>query len=358
VASELSWKGKGLRVEQRTRFPEEEETRLTFHAATPVPLALKIRHPAWAVSGLTVDVNGKREPGATAPGSYVTVAREWRDGDVVTVRVPMGMRVEPLPGDAKTVALFYGPILLAGDLGRDGLTDAVRYGPGAPPVRRLPPVEVPALVASDPGTLLAAVKPAGAPLTFKTAGIGHPHDVTLLPFYKASDQRYTVYWKLASAAEWEKQQSDAAAAERERRGRSDQAFDRVDIDDPQAETAHGYRGESTGHWDYEGRGIRETRGGWFSYEMKVLPDRPMVLGFTYLGSEGRPRLFDVMVDGQTIATKTVEYHPTELLDAEYPIPIALTRGKEKVTVRFQAQPDASSAPIFEVRLTAAPAQEH
>lgn len=82
--------------------------------------------------------------------------------------------------------------------------------------------------------------------------------------------------------------------------------------------------------------------------MKVLPDRPMMLAFTYLGTEGRRRTFDVLVDGVTIATKTAEYHPTELLDAEYPIPPELTRGKQKVTVRFQA-PDSVSAAVFEVR---------
>jgi DUF1680 family protein len=354
VASELSWKDKGLRVRQRTRFPEEEATRLTIGAAAPARLTLKVRHPAWAATGFAVEVNGRREPGASTPGSYATVDREWRDGDVVVVRLPMRLRLEELPGDARTVALAYGPVVLAGDLGREGLSDAVRYGPGAPPVRRVPPVDVPALVAADPAKLLAAVKPAAAPLTFRTEGLGHPYDVTLLPFYKAADLRYTVYWKLASPAEWDREKRDAAAEVRRREELSRAAFDRVDVDDPRTETEHGYRGEETGNWDYEGRKIRETRGGWFSYEMRVRPDRSMVLAFTYLGSEGRQRTFDVLVDGEKVATKTVEYHPTELLDAEIPIPPALTRGKDKVTVRFQA-PESSSPPIFEVRMTAAPA---
>ena len=57
----------------------------------------------------------------------------------------------------------------------------------------------------------------------------------------------------------------------------------------------------------------------------------------------------MLVDGQTVATKTAEYHPTELLDADYPIPAALTRGKERVTVKFQTQGEAASAAILEVR---------
>lgn len=104
----------------------------------------------------------------------------------------MSLRAEPLPGDPKTVAFLYGPVVLAGDLGREGLDDAVRYGPSAPRLRRVAPVAVPALVVSDPQKLLAAVGAVhGAPLTFRTEGLGHPRDVTLIPFYKAADQRYT-----------------------------------------------------------------------------------------------------------------------------------------------------------------------
>lgn len=354
VASELTWKEKGLRVRQATRFPEEEATSLTMTAASPVRFALKVRHPAWARNGITVDVNGRREAASGEPSSYLTLDREWRDGDVVTVRMPMSLRLEELPGEAKTVALLYGPIVLAGDLGREGLSDAVRYGPSAPPVRKVPPVDVPALVKSDARQLLAAVKPvAGQPLTFRTDGLGHPRDVTLVPLYAASDRRYTVYWRLASPTEWDNEKADAAAADRRREEIIGRAFDRVDVNDARSEADHGYRGEATGHWDHEGLKIREARSGWFSYEMKVLPDKPMRVAFTYLGTEGRERKFDVLVDGVAVATKMVEYHPTELLDAEYAIPPELTRGKDKVTVRFQAL-ESTSAAIFEVRTLPAP----
>jgi DUF1680 family protein len=357
VASELTWREKGLGVRQETHFPEKDTTELTLTTSSPVRLALKVRHPAWAQAGITVDVNGRRVAARAEPSSYLTVDREWRNGDRVSVRLPMSLRLEALPGDASTVALLFGPVLLAGDLGREGLIDAVRYGPSAPPLRRVAPVEVPALVAAPPQKLLAAVKPVvGAPLTFRTEGLGHPRDVTLIPFYRASDQRYTVYWKLSSPAEWDQAKADAIALERRRQEIAARSFDRVDIDDAKGEVAHGYRGEATDNWDYEGRKIRETRGGWFSYEMKVLPDRPMVVAFTYLGTEGRQRTFDILVDGVKIATRTAEYHPTELLDAEYLIPPEVTKGKEKVTVRFQA-PESTSAAVFEVRMMPATKSE-
>ncbi len=70
----------------------------------------------------------------------------------------------------------------------------------------------------------------------------------------------------------------------------------------------------------------------------------------YRGSEGRRRVFDVLVDGVTIASETLAYHPTEWLERLYPVPEALTRGKQRVTVRFQPAADALTASVFEVRV--------
>ena len=58
----------------------------------------------------------------------------------------MRLRTEPLPGNPKTIAILYGPILLAGDLGTTGLSDDTRYGPAEPALSRLQPVELPGLV--------------------------------------------------------------------------------------------------------------------------------------------------------------------------------------------------------------------
>jgi hypothetical protein len=351
IPSELAWREKGLTVRQETRFPEEDTTKLTFTSARPVRLALKVRFPAWAQQGMTVAVNGRPEKIAAKPGSYVTVQREWKSGDSVQIRVPMGLRLEPLPGDASMVAVFYGPVLLAGDLGKDGLEDARRYGPSAPPLGRLKTPVVPALVAERQG-LLAGVVPAGAPLTFKTSGIGQPRDVTLVPFYRAHDVRYTVYWSTFTPADWEKRKAEVAATEARRKEVESRTLDTVILDNAEAEKTHAFHGEATAQPFFEGRRGRETRTGWFSYELAAAPDRPVTLVCTYRGGEGRRRVFDILVDGQKIATETLAYHPTELLDIEYPIPAALTKGKTRVTVRFQPQKDASTATVLEIRTAA------
>ncbi len=200
IASELNWAEKGLSVRQETRFPEEDGTRLIFRSRQPVRLALKIRYPSWAGSGMKLRINGKDETVKSNAGSYVTVDRSWRDGDIVDVLLPMNLHFEAMPDDPGLGALLYGPVVLAGDLGNDGLDNIRRYGPSAPQMGRVPAIEVPEFVC-DPKELTAKVKPVeGASLTFRTVGIGRPRDIVLVPFYRLAAQRYSVYWKVHSTA--------------------------------------------------------------------------------------------------------------------------------------------------------------
>jgi hypothetical protein len=350
IASEVNWKGKGLIVRQETRFPEEDTTRLTFKSEKPVRVALKIRSPSWAQSGLTLSINGKKEPVKAQPGSYVTVERQWKNGDSVQIQLPMSLRLEAMPDDPKMIALLYGPIVLAGDLGKEGLVESERYGPNAPRVGRVKPVEVPAFV-GDVKDVLGKLAPVPqATLSFRTSGLAQPQDVVLHPLYKISAARYTVYWKVYSPAEWEKRKADIAAREARRKEVEGRTLDAVTIGDAQSERDHGFQGENSNQGGYEGRRWRAARNGWFSYQLKVIPDKPMILVCTYRGSEGPRRAFDILVDGEKVATQTLEIHPTEFFDFEYPLPESLTRGKERITVKFQAHPEAIAGAVFDVRI--------
>jgi uncharacterized protein len=163
------------------------------------------------------------------------------------------------------------------------------------------------------------------------------------------EQRYTVYWNVLSPAEWEQRKTDRAAVEALRHDFERRTIDRINIDAPENEQQHAYQGESVSEGYFEGRRTREARGGWFSYQLQVSPDRPVTLVCAYRGSEGRQRTFDVIVEGQNVATESLEYHPTEQLDREYALPEALTRGKDRVTVTFRAQPSSTAGAVIEVR---------
>ncbi len=191
MASELAWPEKGLKLRQETRFPEEAKTRFIITAAKPVELILHLRIPEWIAKGGFAAVNGKKLDAFAAPSSFLSLRRIWRTGDTVELALPMDLRLERLPDDPKIAAFLYGPIVLAAPLGKESLTaDKIngKYGPEGDPVA-VPKLHVPV---NDPNAWIKPV--AGKPLTFRTEGVGKPGDVTLVPFYKLFDERYSIYW--------------------------------------------------------------------------------------------------------------------------------------------------------------------
>ena len=207
LPSALRWHEKGLTLRQDTRWPEGDTTRLTLTCAKPTTLALKLRRPSWA-PGMTVRVNGKPVPATPAPDGYVTVSRTWHTGDVVEAHFPMGIRTEILPNTPGKQAVFYGPVLLAGALGTDGMTPGMDVNSGQAPFDRQPALDVAAFVAPA-GTVADHIKPVtgAAPLTFRTDGLGKPGDVTLIPLYRLNHQRYNLYWSVYTPEEFAQRQA-------------------------------------------------------------------------------------------------------------------------------------------------------
>jgi DUF1680 family protein len=200
IPSELSWPEKGLGVRQETKFPESDTTRLNITAANPVPLAMQIRWPEWSEK-FSVRVNGRTEVISGKPGSYVTVTRTWQNGDRVDIHLAMKLHAEPLPGASNIVAVLYGPVVLAGELGTNGLPNP--YARNQTDLVRVADPAVPALV-GDATSILKKIKATGTPLVFRTKNLAQPNDLRLVPLYRANHERYTVYWNLESAADAKK----------------------------------------------------------------------------------------------------------------------------------------------------------
>lgn len=90
-----------------------------------------------------------------------------------------------------------------------------------------------------------------------------------------------------------------------------------------------------------------TRGGSFSYMMKVLPDEAMTLNCRYWGGENKSHVFDIAVDDQVIATQNLtSLAPGHYVDMEYKIPGNLTRGKSQVKVEFQAHAGMTAGGLY------------
>ena len=348
IASELNWTEKGIAVRQETKFPESDTTVLNFKVEKPVSFALKIRHPAWAVDGLKISVNGRTQKIQSTPGSYATLEREWRNGDTVKIQLPMELRTEFLPNTTNEVALLYGPIVLAGELGTNSMPKP--FAGTQTQFDRQPDPAAPVFV-TPAASLLKHVKPlSGQPLTFRTSSIGQPQDVTLIPLYQLHRERYSVYWKLVSEADWKAQAASLAAAEAQRMADEARVVDVVHPGEQQSETDHKFQGENTQTGDAYGFKWRQA-GGWFSYDLKVLPGQSQQLVVSLRGGKNGLSDFDVLVDGKILAAQ-----PGNDADAVFLLPADLTQGKQGVIVKFSAHAGKTTSGLTGLRVLLAPKQ--
>ncbi len=355
ISSELDWRQKGLKIRQETRFPEEEVTRLVIEAEGGAFTAIRIRVPYWASKGATVKVNGKVQRVRAEASSYLRLDRFWRDGDIIEVTMPMSLHLHRMPDDEKLVSIMYGPVVLAAELGTEKLTEEMQYVSNQRSQHNAPAIEVPQIVA-DINDVLERIRAVdGESLTFRTDGIGEPEDITLVPFYKLYGQRYNLYFKIYAPEEYEKmiaeqrrlKEGQEAEAKARQEKIQQQQVDFVRIGDAVSEQEHKLQSEGSYSGMHQQRYWRDARGGgWFSYDMRVLPDKPMILECTYWGGD-IGRQFEIFVDDVLVASVEIgEDNRDRFYEQEYEIPFELTKDKEAVTVKFLAPEDGFAGGVF------------
>jgi DUF1680 family protein len=335
IPSELNWIEKGVRVRQETDFPETGKVKFVIRCAKPVKLSFRIRHPFWATKEFSIKVNGKAVELDSRPQSYAVLDRVWKNGDVVELDMGLFLRTESMPDNPNRIAVFYGPILLAGDLGAVGDTS------------RIPALVTNMKPASD---WIGPVQ--GKSVTFVTKDVGKPKDVQMVPFYELYNGRYSVYWDLYTDKSWQAKQAEDQQELKEEKDFDARAIDAVNIGDTLDEHNHGFSGyiEQTGesmgrHW------VDATWSGWFSFKLKVDPDTLNDLVVTYWGSEPLKGKYNISVDSENIAIKTPSViKQGRFFNVEYPLPDSLVKGKNDVTVKFQTPPIGAAGRVFGIRI--------
>ena len=353
--STATWKAAGTSLVMDTRFPEGESATLALTLQSPRLLTLALRRPFWAGEGFGVKVNGETVHDLPKAGSYVELQRTWKSGDTVTLVLPKALREEPLPDNPRRVALMWGPLVLAGDLGGEQERRR-RGGRGAGSSDSL---EVPVFVAAE-RPLAQWLKPvAGKPDTFRTDGVGRERDVEFVPFYRLHRQTYGVYWDLFTPEEWQQKATAYAAAQETQRKLEAATVAFAQPGEMQPETDHNYQGEGAAVARVMERAAR--RGGkWFSFDLPVDPAHSMVLIATYHSDERQQRTFEILVDGKGVGEQTVERRTPEqdprFFDVEYKVPAECIQGKTKVTVRFQATNGKELGTVCGIRMIRADAE--
>ncbi len=340
IASEVTWKERQLTLRQETAWPDGDSTQLTFASQEPQEFTLHIRHPYWATNGLRITINGQAQPIDSQPSSFASIHRTWQSGDKVVVKFPMTLRTESMPDNTRRIAVFYGPTLLAADLGPENDPQA-----GTPSY-------VPVLLTDNRPVADWVEAENKQQSVFRTHGVGQPRDVALVPFHRLHERHYTVYLDVFTAEEWARREAEIRAQQAREQRLAARTVDVLRIGEMQPERDHNLQGEKTGVGEHLGRKWRHAvDGGWFSFDMHVAANTSHELLCTYWGSESGQRTFDILINGTKIAQQTLmNDKPGEFFEVTYPVPEEMTRENTTVTVRFQGHPNNFAGGLFGCRM--------
>ncbi|WP_207512530.1 glycoside hydrolase family 127 protein [Longitalea luteola] len=340
IASRLNWKDKGVVIEQQTRLPVDNRVQFTINATKPVSFPLRIRNPYWSKQRVVVAVNGKVQSETAAPDTsgYFTLTRTWKTGDVVEFRPELSLYTQSMPDNPNRIAVLYGPLVLAGVFGNKEPD---------------PVTGIPVLVSKETDPAKWFKQDDDRPLVFHSVNTGQPQEVTLMPFNQVQKEFYSVYWDLFTPQAWAQQQKVYEEERKKRHEVEAKTVDLLRLGEMQPERDHEFAGEKVNTGEDHTKKYRVAYpGGHFSFQLKVDPSAANSLLCTYWGMDNRGRKFDILVNGVKVATEDLnKYKASKFYEIVYPIPVDLTRGKDKVMVSFKPAPDNMVGPVYgEVRM--------
>ena len=359
AASNLNWKGKGVKIKQETAFPKGESAKFTITGSGSFDM--KIRHPYWVKeSDFKVIVNGDTIVKKSDPSSYVSAGKSWKSGDVIEVLFPMYTHVEELPNVSDYVALLHGPIVLSAKTGKDGLTGLVaddgrwsHIASGA-----LQSLDQAPMLASKKEDIPSKVTPVkGEPMHFKAPYLfANQRDANLLlePFYEVHDARYMMYWMVLTdpsvLERLQKEQEEALALD-------NKTVDKVAPGEQQPEADHQMKVENSSTGTHQGEFYRDAGqcsggdGGSISYLLETNSEDSLSLMVRYWGNEGCTREFDIMIDDAKLVTENIsnKWKKDEFVNVVYPIDDKMVKGKKEIRVTFKTSSGMVGG-IYGVRL--------
>ncbi len=103
-----------VHVTEDTNYPFGENVTIKIDPAEPATFPMKLRIPGWT-SNPVIRVNGASQRDVR-PGTFLTIAREWRPGDTVIIKFPMPVIVSH--GYRNAVFVSRGPLLFSLAIGQ------------------------------------------------------------------------------------------------------------------------------------------------------------------------------------------------------------------------------------------------
>jgi len=101
--------GTQVSIREETGYPFRDSIEFKLSAPRAVQFPLYLRVPQWCAAA-SVTINGKAIDVKARPLSYMILDRTWKDGDRVTLQLPMQIAVRRWPKNQDAVSVSYGPL--------------------------------------------------------------------------------------------------------------------------------------------------------------------------------------------------------------------------------------------------------
>lgn len=101
-----------VHLEEETNYPFEEDLRFTINTSESVSFPFYLRIPSWCKSAQIL-LNGRNISSDLSAGKYARINREWKDGDVITLKLPKTFSVREWSTNKNSVSVDYGPLTLS-----------------------------------------------------------------------------------------------------------------------------------------------------------------------------------------------------------------------------------------------------
>ena len=334
TSSKVVWGEKGLTITQNAEFPK-----VTFAINGSANSEIVLRVPDWCVDKPTVKINGEKVS-AKVKNGFISLERNWQDGDVIEYEIPMKVSYYPLPDNENTVAFKYGPWVLSADMGTKDMNTTTT---GVNVTIPLWDASVSDKLIIEKGTIKKWLRNLDEnlvknedSLTFTLKGTNQ--QLVFSPHYKQHTNRYGIYFTLAdSKTKLPENEADKYVV-----------IDSLPVGNDQYEFSHNLKSENSTSGNFKGLMFRDaTSDGWFSYDMSVESGVKNYLAVKYYSGDAG-RKFKIFIDEEMLADVTLENpNPNGFYDIYYEIPQNMIGSKSKITVKFQAETGSFAGGIFD-----------
>lgn len=337
IPSQLHWKEQNATIQIQKGVLESDTISLVVNPIKKASFALKLHRPNWAaIEDVELSINGKNQI-VTEKDGYVIVDRTWKKGDKVAYVLKKKLHTEALADNQKRLAIYYGPILMAGMLG-DSNPDPIRG--------------VPVILSENNDVNQWLTLKDKEHFIFHTTKATEPIQVDVKPFYAIQQSHYNVYWDKFNNAEWKQKKAEYIAQKEYEKAIEARTIDLFRIGEMQPERDHNLTTTGNSYVSEAfGKHGREARaGGSITFTMKVDGNEANSLLINYIGAD-RHHTFDILVDGKLLKTETTksDFQEDKFYDVEYAIPQSMTAGKTKVEIQILANRQNTAGRAFEVR---------